>query len=326
MQSILYDCQCAIFLIDITQKDNIKLFERLMENLIICELPYLKIIITENKIDSNREISEENITAFMNKYDIKDNIKISIKENTGIKELAKKVKNYVEYLETNIPNNLSCQSIQEFNSDNKLSDTQKSTKIINIIFLGNSMVGKTSLFSRLNKNSFNESFLSTIGIEKQIKTFKYKDKIYRINLCDTAGQDRYRTLPKKYYQNADGIFLLFDITNRESFNDISVWMSEVDNNIGISKKNSKALIIYLIGNKLDKFERVVSREDAEDLASFYKIKYFEISCKLNINIQEIYARMVGECIPNLSDNKEQSTFQVKVTKKKKRSLNESLCC
>jgi len=68
MQSILYDCQCAIFLIDITQKDNIKLFERLMENLIISELPYLKIIITENKIDSNREISEENITAFMNKY------------------------------------------------------------------------------------------------------------------------------------------------------------------------------------------------------------------------------------------------------------------
>ena len=244
MQSILYDCQCAIFLIDITQKDNIKLFERLMENLIISELPYLKIIITENKIDSNREISEENITAFMNKYEIKDNIKISIKENTGIKELAKKVKNYVEYLETNIPNNLSCQSIQEFNSDNKLSDTQKSTKIINIIFLGNSMVGKTSLFSRLNKNFFNESFLSTIGIEKQMKTFKYKDKIYRINLCDTAGQDRYRTLPKKYYQNADGIFLLFDITNRESFNDISVWMSEVDNNIGISKKNSKALIIY----------------------------------------------------------------------------------
>ena len=297
-----------------------------MDKMCFNELKYLKIIVTENKIDSDRQLSEESIKSFMNEHEIKDNMKISIKEETGIKELSDKIKEYVNHMEEDIPNNFSCHLKNEYKLDNKEVNISKESKTINIIFLGNTMVGKTCLYLRLNKNYYKESFLSTIGIERQIKTFKYKDEIYKINLCDTAGQDRYRTLPRKYYQNANGIFLLFDLSNKESFNDISVWMNEVKNNLGSTKDNTQGLIIYLIGNKLDKLDRVISREEAEDKASFYGIKYFEISCKLNINVQEMYARMVSDCIPYIKDKKEQSAFQVKFQKKKKKVLKDGLCC
>ena len=297
-----------------------------MDKMCFNELKYLKIIVTENKIDSDRQLSEESIKSFMNEHEIKDNMKISIKEETGIKELSDKIKEYVNHKEEDIPNNFSCHLKNEYKLDNKEVNISKESKTINIIFLGNTMVGKTCLYLRLNKNYYKESFLSTIGIERQIKTFKYKDEIYKINLCDTAGQDRYRTLPRKYYQNANGIFLLFDLSNKESFNDISVWMNEVKNNLGSTKDNTQGLIIYLIGNKLDKLDRVISREEAEDKASFYGIKYFEISCKLNINVQEMYARMVSDCIPYIKDKKEQSAFQVKFQKKKKKVLKDGLCC
>lgn len=335
IQSILFDCQCVVFLIDITKNTDIKLFQKLMENISFNDFSYLKIILAQNKIDLNREISEDNIKTFLDEHKIKDNMKISIKEKTGIKELSKKIIDLVNYLEKDICNNFSCQLREEYKDDykqnkdkeNKGINANKEFKSMNIIFLGDSQVGKTSLFSRINKNNFTENFLSTIGMERVIKTFKYNNEIYKINLVDTAGQERFRTLPKKFYKNANGIFLLFDLTNKESFNDISIWIDEIKTNLGSQKVlKEEGIVIYLIGNKLDKLQRVINREEAEDKASFYGVKYFEISCKLNINIQEIYARLVNDCIPFLPENKEQSHFHVEVKKQKKRTLKEGLCC
>lgn len=328
INSILFDCQCAILLIDITNQQSLEQLEKLFDVILFSEFSYLKLILVENKIDEKREISEEQINSFIEKNGIKDNMKISIKEGTGLEELANKIKEYVNKKENDIPINFGSQNLDEYKNEFKELNRNKDMKTANIIFLGNSNVGKTCLYLRLNKNFYNNKFLSTIGIDHSFKTYKYKNEIYKINLVDTAGQDRYRNLPKSYYVNASGVFLLFDLTDKESFNEISVWMSEVNKNLGNTDENKDGPIIYLIGNKLDKTDRVISREEAADKASFYGIKYFEISCKLNINVQEVYSRMMSECSENLDKISyiSQTSFKVKVEKTRKKKKKKSLCC
>ena len=261
----------------------------------------------------------------MEKNKIEDNMKISVKEGTGVEELSKKIKEYLNKTGNDMPINFSSQIIDEYSNDNIEMIKKKEMKTINIIFLGNSAVGKTCLFLRLNKNYFKESFLSTIGVDRITKTFKYKNEIYKINIVDTAGQDRYRTLPAKYYINADGVFLLFDLTDKQSFNDLSLWMKELNKHVGNPGENKKGPVVYLLGNKLDKLDRVITTDEAEEKANFYDIKYFEISCKLNINIQEVYSRMVVECSKNVTIKSSQSSFQVK-TEKKKTKKKANICC
>ena len=325
IKSLLFDCQCVVFLIDITNSKSIDKFERLYEKIIFSDFSYLNIIVVENKIDLNREISEDKIKDFMEKNKIEDNMKISVKEGTGVEELSKKIKEYLNKTGNDIPINFSSQIIDEYSNDNIETIKKKEMKTINIIFLGNSAVGKTCLFLRLNKNYFKESFLSTIGVDRITKTFKYKNEIYKINIVDTAGQDRYRTLPAKYYINADGVFLLFDLTDKQSFNDLSLWMKELNKHVGNPGENKKGPVVYLLGNKLDKLDRVITTDEAEEKANFYDIKYFEISCKLNINIQEVYSRMVVECSKNVTIKSSQSSFQVK-TEKKKTKKKANICC
>ena len=162
------------------------------------------------------------------------------------------------------------------------SDKPRSANKIKIIVVGAIGVGKTCLFLRLNKNYFKESFLSTIGVDRITKTFKYKNEIYKINIVDTAGQDRYRTLPAKYYINADGVFLLFDLTDKQSFNDLSLWMKELNKHVGNPGENKKGPVVYLLGNKLDKLDRVITTDEAEEKANFYDIKYFEINHRIKL--------------------------------------------
>ena len=325
LESLLFDCQCVLFLIDLTEKKSLDQIEILFEKINFTNFPYLNLILVQNKIDEEMNISEEEINSFIERNEIKKNMKISIKEGTGIEELVNQIKEYINKKEENIPNNFCSQVINDNYIESKNDNNCKET--INIIFLGNSMVGKTSLHLRLNKNFYDENLMSSVGIERKTKNFKYKNDLYKVNLVDTAGQDKFRSsIPSKYYKNADGIFLLFDLCDKESFNDISIWMNEINNNHKHSNENKNGPIIYLIGNKLDKMDRQISREEAEDKASFYGIKYFEISCKLNINISEMYSRLITDCIPNLRDNSNQTSFTVKVEQPKKKKKKKEICC
>ena len=323
IKSILFDCQCALFLIDITVPESLLQIQKLFNKIKFSEFPYLKKILVENKIDQKRVISDEELKTFLDSNEFQNNVQISIKHGTGIEELAEQIKDYLNNIENNIPNNFISQIINELISDNFEEKKVDFKNNITIIFLGNSMVGKTSLFLRLNKNFYKESFISTVGIEKMSKIYKYKKELYKVNFCDTAGQDRFRTLAKSYYKNADGIFLLFDLKDKESFDDISIWMQEIKDNCSHSNNQEKGPIIFLIGNKLDLEERAVSREEAENKAGFYGIQYYEISCKLNLNIPEINSRMIIECLGNLVDKKEQNFFKVKPVKK---PIKFDICC
>jgi small GTP-binding protein len=309
-----------------TNKDSLTNLKKLVNDNSFEELSYLKIILVENKIDEEKEINEEEVDEFMKENNLKEKMKISIKNGTGIEDLSNKIKEYVNDNTNDIPINFSTQNINEFKGGENEKDNLKWVKTANIIFLGNSMVGKSSLFSRIDKNHFKECFMSSIGMDRICKTFKYNNELYKVNLWDTAGQDRYRNIPRKFYINAHGVFLLFDLSDQESFNDISIWMNEINQNCSSKDGNQTGPVIFLIGNKLDKLERVITRKQAEDKANFYGVKYFETSCKLNINIQEIYSRMVSECSKKVKDLLDQSTFKIQLKEKKKKKAKKKNCC
>ena len=337
LDSLLFDCQCALLLIDITDKESFNQIKKLKENIDFNEYSYLKIILVENKKDkeNEREIDEEEIDAFMKENNIEDKIQLSIKEGTGFENLVEKMNSYTSNGENDIPINYISQDISEIPQTNINVE-----KTITLILIGDTSVGKTCFFTRFNKNQFPESFLSTIGMDKYIKFYKYKDELYKIIIWDTAGQDRFKSLPKKYYQNADGIFIFFDVSNKESFNDVSVWMNEINDNTKFEESEGKKaengenkILVYLIGNKIDKLNRKVSKEEAEEKATFYGIKYFEISCKLNMNIAEISSRMVNDCADKYEERREEKaevntseSFTLRHIKKGKINNKNRGCC
>ena len=145
-------------------------------------------------------------------------------------------------------------------------------------------------------NQFDEISISNIGIEKEIKIVKIEKTLYKLIIWDTAGQERFRSLPLKYFKNADGVLLLYDVNDKTSFEHVNNWLSDVKQNSNRTKENGEPDIsLFLIGNKIDLEKKEVKREEGEQLAKTLGMKFFEISCKYNINIPEIMARMIYDC-------------------------------
>ena len=137
-----------------------------------------------------------------------------------------------------------------------------------------------------------------MGIDKQVKVIKIEETEYKLSVWDTAGQERYRSLPKKYYQNADGVLILFDVTSEQSFKNVNYWLENINDNS--DKNEGKERNIYLIGNKIDLNGRVISRNNAQTFANNLGLKYFETSSKIDLNINEVFSRIIMECHMNIS--------------------------
>ena len=180
-----------------------------------------------------------------------------------------------------------------------------------IILIGNSGVGKTSLFRKLSTGEFIARNISTIGIDK--KTLDYsidinnQKKNFRISLFDTAGQEKFRAITKSYYKESEGIFLMYDITDRKSFDNVEMWVNSIKDSID-SGNNSK-YEIFLIGNKLDLIneegkERQVTEEEAKDACNKFNmiwgnelstkdIKYDDLKNIFEKYVRDLYQK-VGE--------------------------------
>ena len=282
----------------------------------------MKCILLQNKIDEEKksQISDTQISEIVNnnkKY--METIKISTKNRSGINELLISINKAVNETKNELPMNI----ISEFNDQKQ--------KIVNgqgylsIILIGDTEVGKTCFFNRYFKNTFSLEFLSTIGIEKESKLVKIGKEIYKITLWDTAGQERFKSLPRKYYQNADGIFLLFDVTNEDTFNNVSNWINDVKENTNLNGEgfDKSQITLFLLGNKIDSPERIISREQGEKLASSLGMKYFEISCKINMNIPEVMSRMIMESY--MKTNHIDNCFRLSTGKVDKKHIKKSCC-
>jgi small GTP-binding protein len=290
IDTFLYECQCAIFLVDITNQDSFKLIKDLISLIKSENFPYLKKILVQDKLDleSTRQVTSFEMKEYLDSNTSLDSQEIDLKNGQNIKELIRKINSAVNESKNQLPTNIVSEAL-----DKKLG-LMNGQGALSFILIGDSTVGKTCFLTRYFKNQFNETFLSTIGIDKEIKHVKVGNDNYKMTLWDTAGQERFKCLPKKYYQNADGVLLLFDVTNEETFNNVSNWMKDVKENSNKDGKGSE-IALYLIGNKIDKPDRVIQRETAETQAKSLGMKYFEVSCKINMNIPEVMARMIMEC-------------------------------
>ncbi len=281
IDNFLFDCQCALFFVDITNINSFELIKQLINKIEMSKYPYLQIILVFNKLDleNSRQIDNFEIKEFLEKNKFIDNIEISIRYGNNIKNLIQKINHAINEQENKLPINL----ISEMRRS-----SQSGSRIINIYLFGDSRVGKTLFLNAYFENILADPLLTTGFYWRKI-FIKICNNNYNLRVFDTAGPERFRVLTDYQIKQADGILLLFDLTNEYFFNDLKGWIDKIKNN-----SDSGKLIFYLIGNKLDESNRVISREEAEEISKLYNIKYFEVSCKLNLNIREIMARLILE--------------------------------
>ena len=173
-----------------------------------------------------------------------------------------------------------------------MNDEKKENEKIISFVLGNSEVGKTSFITKYDTNTFKEQYLSTIGIDFIKKNIKLPDgEEIKLVLYDTAGQEKYKSISFNLIKNADGILLMYDITNRDTFDAINKWIE----NIKDEKGDNFPLV--LIGNKCDLAEeRIIQKEEGQKLAEDNGLSFIETSCKEGTNVEESIQILVFKII------------------------------
>jgi len=176
----------------------------------------------------------------------------------------------------------------------------ESLPVLKILLIGNSGSGKSALLIRYCDDQFDsESATATIGVDFKLKVLSVHGKSYRLNLLDTAGQERFRTLSNSYYRGAHGVILVYDISNRESFLAMERWYEEAETNA------MPGAVMYLVGSKLDKASsRTVTYEEGEELARAHGSSFAEVSAKTRENVKKPFIEVVDQIVkkPHLMDN------------------------
>jgi len=154
------------------------------------------------------------------------------------------------------------------------------------IIIGASGVGKTAILKRLIDDIFVEESQSTIGVEFDSTMLTVDNKKVKLQIWDTAGQERFRSISKAYYRNAIGVILVFDLTDRKSFDELSTWLNDVHT---LCDANA---VIQLIGNKCDLVDqRTVSLAEAESFAKRNQMHYLETSAKSGSYINDAFIQV-----------------------------------
>ena len=285
-----------------------------------------KIFVANKKdLDNKREVSAFEIKSYIENNPELKFIDVSLTSGENFKELQEMIYKALFESKNKLPMNVITECVSHQKSVTSSLITQGALRVV---LLGDSSVGKTAFLNRYFKHMFNENFLSTIGIDDETTYIKVKDELYKLTVWDTAGQERFRALPKKYYQNADGILLLFDVTNMDSFSNVQNWMKDIKDNTTKptnDENDSNSISIFLLGNKIDMNDesRVVTKEVAEKEAKQLGMKYYEVSCKLNLNISEVMAQMIVECYSKTTGDK--NVFELTPRKGGKKAEKKGCC-
>lgn len=154
--------------------------------------------------------------------------------------------------------------------------------LFKILLIGDSGTGKSCMLLRFADDTFNESHISTIGVDFKIRTVDINNKTAKLQIWDTAGQERFRTITSSYYRGAHAIMIIYDVSDLSSFNNIKTWFLECD------RYGSDDTIKVLIGNKIDTMNRTVSYDMGREFADSLGIKFVETSAKTNLNIERAF--------------------------------------
>ena len=167
----------------------------------------------------------------------------------------------------------------------KNSSTIKNQIKISIILVGSSYDGKTAIFNRYFDNSFQNNYISTMGVDSKSKKVKMEDGTeVNVHIYDTAGQKRFYSIAFNYCKKADGIIINYDITDKQSFTNGEKWINEIK-----ERYSSEEKVTLLVGNKSDlEDKRVISKEEGKKLSKKYGVMFSECSAKTGENVDFIF--------------------------------------
>ena len=161
--------------------------------------------------------------------------------------------------------------------------------LLKFIIIGDSAVGKSNMLLRYIHDRFNEDFHSTIGVEFGAKNIQIDGKVFRIQIWDTAGQETFRSITRAYYKNSVCAFVVYDISNRATFDNIKSWVEDC------KRLSPKTVLMVLVGNKIDLEERrEVSYNEGSIFAQKNGMLFFECSAKTGNNVEKIFMESTQE--------------------------------
>jgi Ras-related protein Rab-1A len=191
--------------------------------------------------------------------------------------------------------------------------------LFKLLLIGDSGTGKSSILNRFVDNAFTETYISTIGVDFKIKTVEYNGKKIKLQIWDTAGQERFRTITSSYYRGAQGVVIVYDVTDKRSFDNVKLWMQEIER---YACSNS---LKFLFGNKSD---LVKNKMFDFDTANFFAIEnnliFYETSAKSGNNISEAFMKISEEI--NTKYEKDYTSDKIKFEKLKENNKKCNTCC
>jgi small GTP-binding protein len=164
-----------------------------------------------------------------------------------------------------------------------------------LLIVGESGVGKTCLLLRFADNLFEDDFLSTIGVDFKVKEIVSDGKRIKLQIWDSAGQERFRNITSSYYRNCSGIIIVYDVTRKDSFDKVTDWITEV-------RKFVPSVPLIVVGNKCDREDRQVSTEEGQALGEAQGLIFLETSAKANTNIENAFQELSKKLV-ELEGNK-----------------------
>lgn len=189
---------------------------------------------------------------------------------------------------------------------------------IKLLLIGNAYVGKTLIVQKFINNSFSKNTISTIGVDLQNKIVDINGKKVKYLIWDTAGEERLKTMTYSYYRGCNVILVVFDVTDRKSFDNVNNWVECIDK---FAKSN---VLRVLVGNKIDlNDKRVVSNDEGKKLAQKYGLKYHEISALKTEGLNEMFEDAAKDYV-EIYEQKCMKNFQLK--KQKTKEKQKKGCC
>jgi len=347
LDTLLSNSECAIFMVDITKAESFSkvseliplVYEKMKANIDVGDVPLFFI---SNKIDLEikREVSGFEVKELIDHYSSINNFEISLNleknaNDETINDLIIKLCHAISEQEKKYTYKYDSLNLVKINEPmtikNEAIISKYAKSSMNLLLLGSSSVGKSSFVQKIFKNQFQNEMLSTLGIDIANTVVDVCGNIIKLELWDTVGQERLRSLPSKYFSKGDGFFLLFDVNNKKTFEDITGWIKDIRKERGNAneqnfEKRTEDEVLVLIGNKIDKIgQRQVSREEALELANKYNLSYYETSCKQGINLYEILCDIVFQAAANTR----KETTKIVLSKRKDRarqSGGKKKCC